>query len=144
MDDLTFRMMELKARGFCCSQIMVILALEATGKTNVGLVRAAGGLCFGLINGKEACGALSGAACILSFYAGKGTVDEEGDESLRPMIAELHHWFKETREAEGSSTRCGDILDVHSGQSACGQIVASTLTKTMEILEAHEIDLCRE
>jgi hypothetical protein len=144
MDDLSFRMMELKTKGFCCSQIIAILGLEATRKTNVGLVRAVGGLCFGLINGKETCGALTGAACILAFYAGKGTIDEKEDERLRPMVAELHHWFNEAREAEGSSNRCGDILDIHSGQSACGQIVASTFAKTMEILENYEVDLYRE
>jgi hypothetical protein len=50
MDDMILQLMRLKAKGFCCAQIILILALEAQGKTNADLVRSVGGLCFG-ING---------------------------------------------------------------------------------------------
>ena len=41
MDDVTLHMLELKGKGFCCSQIILILALENQGRTNPDLVRAA-------------------------------------------------------------------------------------------------------
>ncbi len=50
MDDLTLQMMKLHAKGYCCAQVILILALEAQGKINEDLVRSVGGLCFG-ING---------------------------------------------------------------------------------------------
>lgn len=59
MDDLVFRMMELKAKGFYCSQILTMLALESQEKENPDLVRAMAGLAFGVGIG-EVCGALTG------------------------------------------------------------------------------------
>jgi hypothetical protein len=50
MDDLTIRMMQLAARGYCCSQILGWLALEAQGRRNPDLVRALSGLCLGVGN----------------------------------------------------------------------------------------------
>ena len=49
MNDMIFRLVSLKAKGFCCSQIMLIMALEAQGRTNADLVRTVGGLCFGVL-----------------------------------------------------------------------------------------------
>jgi len=140
MDDLPFRMMKLRSDGFCCSQIVLILGLEAQarGSSNSELVRAAGGLCFGLVTGEEVCGALSAGVCLLSLYAGKGTKDEQMDERFLPMAKELNEWFREAR-GEGS-VRCNDIVAANQGKGACGTIVADTFVKVMEILAAHGLD----
>jgi hypothetical protein len=58
MDDMIFRLMRLKAKGYCCAQMILILALEARGKTNADVVRSMGGLCFGINWSGEVCGAL--------------------------------------------------------------------------------------
>lgn len=63
MDDVMFRMMELKSKGFYCSQIMMLLALENQDKINEDLVRSMAGLAFGVGIG-DVCGALTGGACI--------------------------------------------------------------------------------
>ncbi|MBP6974306.1 MAG: C_GCAxxG_C_C family protein, partial [Syntrophorhabdus sp.] len=72
MDNLFLQTMKLYAKGFCCSQIIVMLAMEAEGKKNPDLVRSLGGLCFGVNWSGEVCGALSGGACLISLYSGKG------------------------------------------------------------------------
>ena len=139
-DDLPFRMLKLRSEGFCCSQIVLILGLETQGRGNGNseLVRAAGGLCFGLVTGEEVCGALSGGVCLLSLYAGKGTKDEQLDERFLPMAKELNEWFREAH-GEGSG-RCSDIVAANQGKGACGTIVAETFSKVMEILAAHGLD----
>ena len=140
MDDLLLRMSRLKAEGYCCSQIMLILALEVQGKTNTDLVRAAGGLCYGIGLSGETCGALSGGACIISLYAGKGSGEETPDYRYALMANELMNWFKERAEQAYGGVRCEDILLKHPDKRVCGQIVTETYTMAMEILMAQGFD----
>jgi len=140
MNDLLLRMLQLRSTGFCCTQIMLILGLETQGKGNAELVRAAGGLCYGVGTGEEVCGALSGGACLLSLYTGKGTKDEQVDERFPAMAKELTLWFREAHGEGAGSARCSDILAAHPGGSACGPIVAETFAKVMEILATHGLD----
>lgn len=137
MDEVSLRMLQLKQEGFCCTQIMLIMALEVQGITNRGLIRAAGGLCYGVGMSGEICGALSGGVCLLSLYAGKGSGDEQGDERLPLMMEELREWFREISGASYGGIRCDEILACHPDMTACGLIVASTYSKAMEILLAH-------
>jgi hypothetical protein len=143
MDDMSFQLisqlMRLKAKGFCCAQIMVILALEAQGKTNDDLVRSMGGLCFGM-NAGEVCGALSGGACLISLYSGKGTEEEEPHDRHLLMVFELVDWFKGIADSEYGGTRCDDILERFPDRSICGRIVADTYGKCMDILVSHGFD----
>jgi C_GCAxxG_C_C family probable redox protein len=141
MDDIRFRMLELKQKGYCCAQIMLILALEAQGKTNDDLVRAAGGLCFGIGMSGEICGAFAGGACLISLYTGKGPEDEEVDMRLPSMMSELGQWFQEAMGESYGGIRCDDILSRYPDKSVCGSIVAATFSKAVEILNAHGIDL---
>jgi hypothetical protein len=137
MDDIMFQLMRLKAKGFCCAQMILILALEAQGKTNADLVRSVGGLCFGINDGGEACGALSGGACLISLYAGKGNDSEAPHDDYKVMIGELVDWFK---GAEYGGTRCSEILEKFPDRSICGRIVADTYGKCMDILASRGID----
>lgn len=137
--DLMLRLIRLKSKGYCCAQIVVILALEAQGKTNPDLVRALGGLCFGINQSGEVCGALSGAACLISLYAGRGGDDDQPDRRHPAMMDELVDWFTEA-SAEYGGTRCDDILDRFPNHGICGRIVAESYGKCMEILTSHGID----
>jgi C_GCAxxG_C_C family probable redox protein len=140
MDDLLFQMVKLKAKGYCCAQIILILALEIQGRTDKDLVRSMGGLCFGINGSGEVCGALSGGACLIAFYAGKGADEEDHDDSYLTMIEELIGWFKERASSEYSGTRCNDILNKCPDRSICGRIVSDTYQKCMDILIAHGLD----
>ena len=139
MDDTLLQIMRLKVEGYCCAQIILILALEAQGKTNADLVRSVGGLCFGINWSGEVCGALSGGACLLSLYAGKGGDDEASDDRSMTMVGELVDWF--SREAgEYGGKRCNEILGRFPGRSMCGRIVVDTYKKCMDILVSHGFD----
>jgi hypothetical protein len=137
MDDMIFQLVRLKTKGFCCAQMMLILALEAQGKTNADLVRSVGGLCFGINWSGEVCGALSGGACLISLYAGKGTDEEEPDGRYMTMLGELVEWFTKAAYDEYGGTRCHEIIERFPDRSICGRVVAETYRKCMDILASH-------
>jgi hypothetical protein len=139
MNDTIFKLMKLKAKGFCCSQMILILALEAQGKTDADLVRSVGGLCFG-INAGEVCGALSGGACLISLYAGKGGDEEAPDDRYILMMGELVDWFKNAADNEYGGSRCDEILQRFPDRGICGRIVADTYEKCVDILVSHGFD----
>ena len=140
MDDMILQLMRLKAKGFCCAQIILILALEAQGKTNADLVRSVGGLCFGINGSGEVCGALSGGACLISLYAGKGGDKEAYDDRYMAMMGELVDWFGGAACDEYGGTRCSEILERFPDRSICGRIVADTYGKCMDLLVSHGFD----
>lgn len=141
MDEMLFRMMELKAKGYYCSQIMMALALENLERSNHDLVRAMAGLAFGIGIG-DACGALTGGACILSLYAGKGTDDEEEHFRLMGMLHELGDWFRDTYGGQYGGISCDALSEEGALRNErCGGVVAATFQKVNEILLANEFDL---
>jgi C_GCAxxG_C_C family probable redox protein len=141
MDDTMLRMMELKHKGFYCSQIMMQLALENQEKANPDLIRSMAGLAFGIGIG-DVCGALTGGACILSLYAGKGTEEEEEHFRLMGMLHELGDWFRETFTGQYDGISCDAISEDGSLRNErCGAVVAGTYQKVLEILIANEFDL---
>ena len=140
MDDTTLQMIRLKSKGYCCAQIILVLALETQGKTNVDLVRTAGGLCFGINWSGEVCGALSAGTCLISLYAGKGADEEEADDRYSNMMGELIEWFTLRADEEYGGTRCHEILEKFPDRSICSLIVADTYKKCMDILVSHRFD----
>ena len=70
LSDLFFEILTLNQGGYCCSQIIMKLALRELGQENPELVRAMAGLCFGAGSPEGACGVLTGAACALSLSLG--------------------------------------------------------------------------
>lgn len=139
MNDLFMKLMSLKGKGYCCAQILFILALEAQGKTDPDLVRSVGGLCFGVNWSGEVCGALSGGACLISLYAGKGSDIETPDDKHAAMMGELVDWFRDAA-GEYGGTRCSEILGKYPDRGICAQIVAETYEKCSEILVRHGFD----
>jgi hypothetical protein len=141
VDDIRLHMMELSEKGYYCSQILLTLALEAQGKQNPDLIRAAGGLALGAGHGTGTCGALEGAACLIALYGGKGRDAERENDAFWPMLAELWEWFEADVGAKYGGVRCDDILsDGTPRRQRCGPIVAATYARVMEILTEHGID----
>ncbi len=143
MNEDLFKIAELAGQGFFCSQILLMMGLEAQGKNNPDLIRAAGGLPGGIGFCGKTCGALSGGACLISLYAGKGTPDETADSRLNEMIAELVQWFENDYGTVYGGISCKDITDVkpEKMKERCPQMVMKTYEKIKEILIRNEYDL---
>ncbi len=141
MDDAD-RMRELKGQGFF-SQILMILGMELQGKENSDLVRAMHGLAGGLGFTGELCGALTGGACLIGLYAGKGTPTQEDDPRLMFMIQDLVKWFKQGYGQQYGGIRCEEILnDGSRGMGMpCPTMVMGTLQKVKELLVENGFDL---
>lgn len=135
MDEL-LRMLELASQGFQCSQILLSLGLEAQGKHNPDLIRSMAGLAGGVGFCGDICGALTGGACLLALYAGKGTAEEEEHPRLNLMINELVEWFtREYTECYGG-IHCADIIgdDAVKQTTRCSGIVTRTYEQARTLL----------
>ena len=144
MDDL-IHMNELKQQGFLCSQIVMILGLELQGKDNPDLIRAMQGLAGGLGFTGETCGALTGGACLLGLYAGRGRARDVAEPRLDLMVDELVAWFKDGygKEYGNGSIRCDDIL---AGKpqymfTRCPTMVSGTFQEVKDLLVRYGFDL---
>ncbi len=137
------RMRELKAQGFFCSQILIMLGLELQGKDNPDLVRAMQGLAGGLGFTGETCGALTGGACLVGLYAGKGQPHEEENLRLNFMIEDLVKWFKAGYGQDYGGIRCEEILAGNPNNTGirCPVMVAGTFQKVKELLVENGFDL---
>jgi C_GCAxxG_C_C family probable redox protein len=142
MEDID-RMRELKQQGFFCSQMLIILGLELQGKTNPDLVRCMHSLAGGLGFTGDLCGTLTGGACLLGLYAGKGLPEQEEDPRLMFMIEDLVKWFKEGYGAEYGGICCDDILqdNAKNRQTRCPALIAGTFQKVKDLLVENGFDL---
>jgi hypothetical protein len=143
MNDLMIRMLQLSQKGYACSQILIRLFLEARGEDNPELVRAMAGLAYGCGTGRATCGTLTGGCCALALYAGKGQDDEAGSERLMLMLQELSDWFEERVGKPNGGIACETIVGAEGPAAArqrCGEIVADTYAKVLEILTANGFD----
>jgi hypothetical protein len=141
-DDLV-RMKELKQQEFFCSQILILLGLGLQGKTNPDLVRCMHGLAGGLGFAGETCGTLTGGACLLGLYAGKGLPTEPEDPRLLFMIEALVKWFKERFGGQYGGITCNHILEDNPRNqfTRCPHLVAETYQKVKELLVENGFDL---
>jgi C_GCAxxG_C_C family probable redox protein len=142
MDD-SGRMIELKQQGFYCSQIILLMGMDLLGKDNPDLVRSMHGLAHGLGDSGEICGALSGTACLLGLYAGKGVPQEPEDPRLDFMVADLVKWFKAEYTPRFGGIRCGEILsnDPRGLVTRCPVLVRESFQKVKELLVENGFDL---
>lgn len=142
MDDLSLTLLQLHAKGYNCSQILLLLGLDMTGRDNPDLVRAVGGLGTGM-GGGQTCGVLSGAVCLVSYYAGKGADGEHPHDRLPLMISELVDWFRNHACGGYGGIRCSDILGEDAGTpdtERCGGLIAQAWNKSLELLQDSGID----
>jgi len=137
------RMLELHQQGFHCSQILLALGLEKQGKSNPDLIRAMTGLAGGLGFTGKLCGALSGGACLLALFAGRGSVEERGDPKLDLMISELVDWFEAQYGERYGGIDCDHILEDNplNRPQRCPQIVRETYAKVLELLSDQGYDV---
>lgn len=119
------RVLELSARGLCCSQILMqIVGLDARDSENAELITAMGALGYG-VKRQLACGALTGAACALALHAAD---KQQADE----ICGRLVDWFSDTY----GSADCAGILGKGSPATMeCSEIMENTAAKCMEILD---------
>lgn len=145
MDDISFRIYKLAVSGFCCSQIMIIMALEEEERENEDLVKASHGLCGGINLTQKTCGCIISGIQILGMYGGKGSEDEYCKENFKVMMDEYMEWFEEKFE----STDCIDLVGVQiikddEGNATypvkCGDIVKECYLKIQQILYENEYD----
>ncbi|WP_319405260.1 DVU_1555 family C-GCAxxG-C-C protein [uncultured Desulfosarcina sp.] len=143
MDDVRILMMQLAAKGYSCSQIIIQLALDARGEANPSLIRAMAGPAYGCGAGHATCGALTGGACLLALYAAKGSDTETESERFACMLEELSDWFHQQVGSQYGGIVCETITGEDGPAAArqrCGAIVADIFTKAMEILVANGFD----
>ena len=141
MDDLMLRMLRWGQQGYSCSQILLLLGLEARGETNPGLVRAMAGLAHGCGSGRATCGSLSGGCCLLAYLAVDEGEAAKPSEHLPGMLQELSDWFDERVGQVHGGITCDAIVGEAGPAAArqtCGNIVGETYAKVMEILYRDE------
>ncbi len=148
MDETLMDIAPLAGQGFCCSQILGLLALRAQGRENPELIRALGGLCHGLGACRETgcgvCGVLTGGACVLALYFGKGRPEEFPVERADLAQAEFVDWFVERTRSQYGGSACADILGDDSGKpdlNRCGGLLAEAWAKLVEILAENGLDV---
>ena len=146
MNETTLRVMQLTAQEFCCSQVILIMGLEALGHDNPELLRAANGLCQGLGCRDQTCGCLSGGVCLLALHAGKGRSDEDRHDRYELLVDSLVEWFRETAGGRFGGITCEAI--VGPGNPApeptrCGPLVADTFEKAVSLLVENGFDPCQ-
>jgi len=131
------RIQQLLGEKFNCAQTMMIMGMEAIETENPEAVRAMTGLGGGLGGCGKACGALTGAVSMLGLFAGRGTVEEDADERLQPMVQELVAWFEENFGAPGQGVDCAGIIggDKRNIQTICPNLIVQTCAKAFELLE---------
>ncbi|MCE1252455.1 MAG: C-GCAxxG-C-C family protein [Anaerolineae bacterium] len=137
------RMLELRRQGFYCSQILMKMGLELQGKNNPDLMRVMQSLAGGLGFSGEICGALTGGACLLGLYAGKGLPEEQEDPRLLFMIEDLVKWFKAGFGEQYGGITCDRILEdsPKNQMNRCPGLVAGTYQKVKELLVENGFDL---
>lgn len=119
MEDYLLRILALKNKGYCCSQILVQLGLDLVEKDNEELVNSMKGLCNGLYSG-ELCGCLSAGAVTLNLLL--------SEEDVPQAVCELVDWFK---NAYGK-VKCSELLEGKSKMEVCPPILCQTYEKIRE------------
>lgn len=152
MNPLMLELLPMVRQGYCCSQLLILLMLQARDQQNPDLVRAMQGLCHGIGQSDGPCGLLTGGACALALAAGKGADDETAHPMLTPLLNEYAAWFYERVSPYGGIS-CGCIaagLGAASGKAgtstapdpvACGDLLAECWGKILELAQNYELDL---
>jgi hypothetical protein len=134
MSDTETRILVLARQGYCCSQILIKLGLEAQGKDNPDLINAVAGLCEGLYWGM-CCGTLTGAACLLSLY--------DKEKAASDMIPKLADWFERTYTQSYGGIQCCEILadNPMNKLERCPRIMVETFEKCRELLAEFDYEI---
>ncbi len=116
--------LDLKLKGYCCSQIMMEMGLRRLEKENPDLIGAMAGLCDGMRSGRT-CGILSAAICLLSLASPKA--------AGQSLAEDLTDWFEDAFEAlDCRELMAGDPL---AKVEKCPMMLEATFQKIEELLE---------
>lgn len=136
LGDTAFNIFKLSAQGYCCTQIMLKMALDEEGKENEDLIKSVNGLCNGIGGNQRTCGVLIGGVMILGLYGGKSGA-EHYKSNYGDMVHEFIDWFEE----EFESIDCMDLIGVtkfEKGDTSymlkCGDLIIKSYDKVIEIL----------
>ena len=142
LSDEQMRMVQRVQQGFHCSEVLMFAGLEAQGRTNPDVIATVSGLAGGVGFTGELCGALTGGACLLGLYAGRGHEDQPPDERLNIMVSELMDWFTTKFGEEFGGIRCREITedDPKMQPLRCPRIVGGVLNKVKYLLEENGFD----
>ncbi len=141
MNPALLDIMPLAAKNYCCSQILVLLALRAQGVENWELVRAASGVCHGMGASGLTCGILTGGCLVLGLYVGRGREEEMADERADLLVTEYVEWFSERATSQYGGISCQSILgDGRPDASRCGGLMAEAWDKILTILAEAGLD----
>lgn len=146
LSDIQLQLLQWAGKGYCCSQILVGMALEYSGMENPQLIRAAEGLCNGMGGCDTNCGLLTGGALVLGLYAGHDAFSEEKDEQLSVLLESFREWFVDTATSQYGGITCGQILgdDCESSvpdTSKCSTLLAETYSYLESLLTEYNYDL---
>lgn len=148
MDETAFNIFKLTNYGYCCTQIMIKMALDEEKKENADLLRAVQGLCIGIGGTQNACGALTGGLGILGLYAAKGMDKEHSKPEYSAMVKEYMEWF----ESQFGSIECFKLIGVCkiadnsanvSYMLKCGDILIKSYKKIQNILQEQGFEFGR-
>lgn len=146
MDDLQFKIFQLASDDYCCTQMILKMALDQEDKENIDLLKAANAFCGGVAFTGGICGVITGAVSVFGLYAGKGRADEYCSDNLETMSKHFINWF----EIKYGSKNCRDIInsDFLEAESCernyptkCGTIVEKGFIKIWDILEENGYEL---
>lgn len=154
MHPLMLELLPWVRQGYCCSQLLLLLLLQARGEENPALVRAMQGLCVGIGHADGPCGLLTGGACALGLLAGKGADSEEALPLLEPVLNDYAQWFRERTAAFGGAS-CDTVaagLAAERGETGCGaagrpdpagcgDLLAEAWEKLLELIQAYDLDM---
>jgi len=132
MNDI--QILNLKAQGYCCSQIMVCMVLDLMDKENKDLVDFARGLCMGGGMEEGPCGILTAGMCILALYAKKDT------DRLALMQESFLSFFQ---KAAPTGVGCRDITgesfpELNPG--ICGPLLSTAYSQILSLLVENGFD----
>lgn len=116
--------LDLKLKGYCCSQMVMEMGLRRLDKENDDLVAAMAGLCDGMWSGRV-CGILSAAICLLYLA--------DPRQASQGLVAELTDWFE---DAFGYID-CKDLMEGKplNKVEKCPMMLEATFQKVEELLE---------
>lgn len=116
--------LDLKLKGYCCSQMIMEMGLRRLEKENADLVSAMAGLCDGMWSGRV-CGILSAAICLLYLADPK--------EASQGGAGELSDWFEDAF----SHTDCKALMEGNplNKVEKCPMMLEATFQKVEELLE---------
>jgi len=142
MNPTLLEILPLAHKGYCCSQILVLLALAAQGRENPELVRASRGLCHGMGGCGGECGILTGGCLVLGLYTGKGRDEETPFEQADAVVSDFVDWFTaRVKDDFGGATTCAAILnDGKPDPTRCGGLMADAWNHILELLVSYGID----